>query len=685
MSGHKPYYIEEDKFHTGEDGIIIPDESSLRVHPTAKEEREVSNNHILMHFLQQLTLKQAIDDVGRCIYPEPAAQGTCDAQGRLAGYIHGDEQVPQSEEQEEECPPQEPHSEHAHSYSDEHGRLYDRNGRCLDDGQAPQPRSLEAVAPSATNERMPQHSGGMSFPYPALSAGPPSGASCLAFQAPIARMRMAPDTNANVDPLLLDLDSFAASEGDRLNPSSSRQQSSKLIEPSMFKVYKCSLSPNEPHGTYPELPSADTLPSGPVNVAARPNSGTAASNLNATRQQYGWTATPPPQQQQQTSGPHVNAPRVYGQGAQYGSSYGQHLLPPLPGIINPAVRQRDGSQLLPQQQQQQASGLAITAPSVSGQDLPYKIPNNGHPHLSSSDSLAPDAAFSLQYIRDNHLSLAAYPLVYAAYKGYLHLSRSDPSPEEDAFTAQFMRDNPISPWDPPVVATYINNYHAARDIILNGPVNNGAFCGTFTGSHTFGHQPQQQPPLPPNPAGAHQPNNAFAFDQPNHVYNNPFHNNQARHPSYARTAPALPTTTPVGPVKQDSTSARLPGELVNTPLTPSARLLADALRALPQVNTNGMHPSRSSLKKPFASIDVATPGQLSVRKNFLSGYGTFQPKAELLKWYGDEAVFPKVFWKFLVEGEPRPNGVKKKRAGGSEEPPRAKRQKNEEAEKEDEE
>jgi hypothetical protein len=39
MSGHKPYYIEKDKFHTGEDGIIIPDESSLRVHPTAEEER----------------------------------------------------------------------------------------------------------------------------------------------------------------------------------------------------------------------------------------------------------------------------------------------------------------------------------------------------------------------------------------------------------------------------------------------------------------------------------------------------------------------------------------------------------------------------------------------------------------------------------------------------------------------
>jgi hypothetical protein len=47
-----------------------------------------------------------VDDVehglpARKIYPQPAARGTYDKQGRLAGYYHGDEEVPQSEEQEE--------------------------------------------------------------------------------------------------------------------------------------------------------------------------------------------------------------------------------------------------------------------------------------------------------------------------------------------------------------------------------------------------------------------------------------------------------------------------------------------------------------------------------------------------------------------------------------------------------
>jgi hypothetical protein len=47
-----------------------------------------------------------VDDVehglpARKIYPQSAARGTYDKQGRLAGYYHGDEEVPQSEEQEE--------------------------------------------------------------------------------------------------------------------------------------------------------------------------------------------------------------------------------------------------------------------------------------------------------------------------------------------------------------------------------------------------------------------------------------------------------------------------------------------------------------------------------------------------------------------------------------------------------
>lgn len=35
------------------------------------------------------------------IYPKPAARGTYDSQGRLAGYCHGDEEVPQFAEQED--------------------------------------------------------------------------------------------------------------------------------------------------------------------------------------------------------------------------------------------------------------------------------------------------------------------------------------------------------------------------------------------------------------------------------------------------------------------------------------------------------------------------------------------------------------------------------------------------------
>lgn len=37
----------------------------------------------------------------RKIYPQPVARGTIDSKGRLAGYHHGNEEVPQSEGQEE--------------------------------------------------------------------------------------------------------------------------------------------------------------------------------------------------------------------------------------------------------------------------------------------------------------------------------------------------------------------------------------------------------------------------------------------------------------------------------------------------------------------------------------------------------------------------------------------------------
>lgn len=625
-----------------------------------------------------------MDDSGHKIYPEPAAQGTYDAQGRLAGYYHIDEEVPQSEEQEEELPSttdgqrafevahdvprtalpvaaalgnvheqsqslelaqmaskingntqhqhghfssQQPRSPYPYPNTYGHNGQHHWNGSNHNDRQAPQPDSFAALAPSTDNEIMLQERGGMSFQYPAMSAASLSGASCLAFQKPTARM--APGPNANVDPLLLSLDHNVASERDRLNPSSSRQQSSKLIEPSTFEMYKSSLSRDEPHGNYPELPSTNPLPSGPANVAARPNNDTVASNLNATRQQFGWTTTPPPLPQQQTSGPDVNAPKVYGQGTQHGSLYGQHLLPPPPGTINPAVRQRDGSKLM--LQQQQASGLDTIAPSV-----PYNTPINGYAHLSPSDPSPAEVAFATQYVCDNHLSSEIYSLVLAAYKGHPHLSA-----------------------DPLVAAAQLSDYHIARD--QRNSTLKATFSGTLSGhvNHRIPVQNvgTQQPHQSPHPGFAPQllhPDVAPPRPNPG----------SAPSPSTPNNA-TLPT-----PVKGET---RPPGELVNTPLTPSVHLQAEALRALPQVNTNGWwHPRRSCLKKPFDSIEVATPGQLLIRDDFLSGQGTMRPEAKLMQWYGDEAVFSKVFWKFLVEGESRAKGVKRKRVAGGAKPKRQK-------------
>jgi hypothetical protein len=169
MSRHNPYHV--DKFRVGNDGIIIPIESSLRAYPTAEEEQAVSNSqpHILKHCSQQLTSKQAMDDMDRglpprYIYPEPAARGSYDAQGRLAGYYHSGEEVPQSaeQEQEQEFPAQGPRGdEHSYSHHDEHGRLFDRNGRCLDvDGQCSDrntpmhSRRLHSMRPHNNSEAM---------------------------------------------------------------------------------------------------------------------------------------------------------------------------------------------------------------------------------------------------------------------------------------------------------------------------------------------------------------------------------------------------------------------------------------------------------------------------------------------------------------------------------------------------
>jgi hypothetical protein len=136
----------------------------------------------LTQYTQQLTFEQAMHDMDRGlpprnIYPEPAARGSHDAEGRLAGYFQGNEEVPQSAEQEQEFPTQEPRSEHPHSYHDEHNRLFDGSGRCLDDLHALQPQSLAAFAPSSFTETAQQQRGNA----PALSLTTPSINSELFF------------------------------------------------------------------------------------------------------------------------------------------------------------------------------------------------------------------------------------------------------------------------------------------------------------------------------------------------------------------------------------------------------------------------------------------------------------------------------------------------------------------------
>jgi hypothetical protein len=49
MSGSKPYHVDKDKSRAGDDGIIVPIEGSLRIHPTAEEEQAVSNSKTISH------------------------------------------------------------------------------------------------------------------------------------------------------------------------------------------------------------------------------------------------------------------------------------------------------------------------------------------------------------------------------------------------------------------------------------------------------------------------------------------------------------------------------------------------------------------------------------------------------------------------------------------------------------
>jgi hypothetical protein len=565
MSGYKPYYVDKDKFRVGDDGIIVPIESSLRVHPTAEEEQAVSNSqpHVLTQYTQQLTFEQAMHDMDRGlpprnIYPEPAARGSHDAQGRLAGYFQGNEEVPQSAEQEQEFPTQEPRSEHPHSYHDEHNRLFDGSGRCLDDLHALQPQSLAAFAPSPFTETAQQQRGNA----PALSLTTPSINSELFFN---------PD----------DLDLYDDNMNP-LGPPPGWQSSAFDDTANVLGTY------NQQYGSsYAQHPLSS--PSDPVRAAATQRDG----------------PRPLPQQrQQQVSGLDVNASRLYN---QWLTSHYQ--LPPPTGTVNPANLQRDGSGASPGRQQQMP-GPDVNASTTYDQPPPYDDSDRGYPLLSPLEDM---------------FSTSADPKIYL-------VAGSHPT------------FNTLN--------TTIHGY-------LSGPL--GSFFTQNAGhqqhqqQHQHHPQQQQNPPYPPNPAGAPpapQQNHAFDFNPPNdHVYN-PFHkqNNQTQHPSYANAAPTAPANP--GTQKAQPHPPRAPGAKVGKPIPADLAPLVKALSDLPDVSSTQRHPVRKTLKMPFLTTKK-TEAQQVIRDNFVSGTGFLRTDSVLRSWDGDLNVFSKEVWDFLIQGQPR--------------------------------
>jgi hypothetical protein len=87
MLRHQPYYVAKDKAHvtsaeTKSTGLI---KSSLRIYPTTEQEQAAMD-----------AIYRGLPP--RKIHPEPAARGSYDDQGRLAGYYHGNEESSHPEE-----------------------------------------------------------------------------------------------------------------------------------------------------------------------------------------------------------------------------------------------------------------------------------------------------------------------------------------------------------------------------------------------------------------------------------------------------------------------------------------------------------------------------------------------------------------------------------------------------------
>jgi len=255
MPFHEPYFVKSARF--GDDGIMSAVESSLRVYPTADEEEAVSHHqpHRSIYLPRRLTFEQTMDGMNqnsrrRNIYPEPAAHGY-DAQGRLTGYYHGDEEVPQSPELEGELhvpstaeardrqsrvddagPAQQSQLLQAQAASQTKKSLKRQrgsdsvqnsrnistdatdfgpdgqrrgNGHDSDNVHAQQPQAFEATVSSTTDETMPHHKRARtSSQNTGMSDAQSSNLSRSVFKAPVARMTMAPppitdNINANID------------------------------------------------------------------------------------------------------------------------------------------------------------------------------------------------------------------------------------------------------------------------------------------------------------------------------------------------------------------------------------------------------------------------------------------------------------------------------------------------------
>ena len=184
--------------------------------------------------------------------------------------------------------------------------------------------------------------------------------------------------------------------------------------------------------------------------------------------------------------------------------------------------------------------------------------------------------------------------------------------------------------------------------IIHGPHN------VFT-QNIWQYQQQQRlyPQTPADVAApSRQQNIAYNAGQPKNFSMNPY--NQAQYTHYAAVTSAPQTTT----------APRAPGPKVGQPIDAHLNPVIAAPRALPPVSDTEKHPVRTTLKFPFNENALTAPQQALIRQNFDSGSGYIGSGVDLMDWYGDERVFSKVFWEYLIQGQSRAKRVKKDKGGG---------------------